>query len=265
MSDANTLLHRAHSGNKDFSWMNDGAGEESLSEEMKRSYDAVAERADDSQYLHMIDRFPVSQEAWDTMCRATADLCNIKPGDTVFDAGCGCGAWLDSIDRQFPENQIKMVGLDFSAGLIDIANRRLPNGDWRLGDARSYPDIPDNSFEVSVSFGVFFYFDSQEECIGALEELVRVTKPGGRVLVGRMNSKEKFDEMGEETVRRNYAKYVPRQCKVDSGVFWMEQAERLGITLLAVKQMGELYDIHACGDSAMGRLRHCAYFEIPLE
>ena len=44
-----------------------------------------------------------------------------------------------------------------------------------------------------------------------LEELVRVTKPGGRLMVGRMNSKEIFDQLGEETIRRNYAKYVPRQ------------------------------------------------------
>ena len=51
---------------------------------MKLSYDAVAERADETQYLHVIDRFPVSQEAWDTMCGTSAALCNIKHGDTVF-------------------------------------------------------------------------------------------------------------------------------------------------------------------------------------
>jgi len=257
-------LERAYSGNKDFSWMNDGSGQDLLSEEMKLSYDAVAERADETQYLHVIDRFPVSQEAWDTMCGTSAALCNIKHGDTVFDAGCGCGAWLDSVNRQNPEKELKMVGLDYAAGLIEIANQRLPEGTWHVGDARSYPDVPDNSFDVSVSFGVFVYFDSLDECRQALEELVRVTKPGGRIMVGRMNSKEVFDAIGEETIKRNYAKYVPRQMKVESNSFWQIEADRLGISLVAVKQMGDLYDIHACGDPAMGRLRHCVYFEKPM-
>ena len=30
-------------------------------------------------------------------------------------------------------------------------------------------------------------------------------------MVGRMNSKEIFDRLGEEHIRKNYAKYVPRQ------------------------------------------------------
>ena len=55
-----------------------------------------------------------------------------------------------------------------------------------------------------------------KECVwkqvqAGFEELVRVTKPGGRVMVGRMNSKEVFDQIGEESIKRNYAKYVPRQ------------------------------------------------------
>ena len=40
-----------------------------------------------------------------------------------------------------------------------------------------------------------------------------MTKPGGRVMVGRMNSKEVFDQIGEETIKKNYAKYVPRQVR----------------------------------------------------
>ena len=37
-----------------------------------------------------------------------------------------------------------------------------------MGDARKYEFIPDNSFDVSVSFGVFVYFDSQDEVIAGL-------------------------------------------------------------------------------------------------
>lgn len=252
------------SGNKDFSWMQDGAGSDKLSAEMQASYESVAQRADETQHLHVIDRFPITLDAWDTVCRSTSQLLDIKADDSMFDAGCGCGAWLESVARQFPEKNLKIAGLDYAPGLIDIANQRIPNGEWHVGDARKYEFIPDNSFDVSVSFGVFVYFDSQDECRTALEELVRVTKPGGRIMVGRMNSKEIFDRLGEEHIRKNYAKYVPRQCKVDSGTFWHEEAERLGLQMIAVKQMGEMYDIYAASDSAMGSLRHCVFLQKPM-
>ena len=131
-----------------------------------------------------------------------------------------------------------------------------------------------------------------------LRELARVTKPGGRVMVGRMNSKEvctafliidvldevynifgrsltKFQRrhwraIMQHTfpVRSNSIDYKacsvdPRmwlQAKVDSRSFWKVEAQAAGLELLDVKSMSELYDLQQCGDSCMGRLRHCAYF-----
>ena len=77
---------RCHSGNKDFSWMQDGAGSERLSAEMQASYESVAqpERADETQHLHVIDRFPITLDAWDTVCRSTSALLDIKAGDCMF-------------------------------------------------------------------------------------------------------------------------------------------------------------------------------------
>lgn len=33
----------------------------------------------------------------------------------------------------------------------------------RVGDARRYPDVPSNTFDLSLSFGVFFYFDGDDD------------------------------------------------------------------------------------------------------
>jgi len=87
-----------------------------------------------------------------------------------------------------------------------------------------------------------------------------VTKPGGRVMVGRMNSKEIIDQIPAEIMKRNYASYFPRQARVDSKTFWKDEAEVAGLEFLGVKAMNELYDLQQCGDACMGRLRHCAYF-----
>lgn len=134
------------------------------------------------------------------------------------------------------------------------------SSDLWVGDARDYPQVASNSFDLSISFGVFFYFDSEEEVRKGLRELARVTKPGGRVMVGRMNSKEIIDQIPEKTLKSNYAAYFPRQAKVDSRSFWKVEAQAAGLELLDVKSMSELYDLQKCGDSCMGRLRHCAYF-----
>jgi len=93
-----------------------------------------------------------------------------------------------------------------------------------------------------------------------LHELARVTKPGGVVFIGRMNTKEIIEEIPLDTMRRNYAAYFPRQARVDSRRFWKNEAKAAGLELMDVKPMEELYDLQRCGDACMGRLRHCAYF-----
>eukprot|EP00656_Telonema_subtile_P020871 TRINITY_DN2192_c0_g1_i2.p1 TRINITY_DN2192_c0_g1~~TRINITY_DN2192_c0_g1_i2.p1 ORF type:complete len:311 (+),score=57.84 TRINITY_DN2192_c0_g1_i2:127-1059(+) len=250
---------------RDFSWMGDGGNNNvPLSAEMQESYQAAAERSSADGPLHVIDRFPISQHQWDYMVANTVFPCNIRSGMSIFDAGCGAGAYLDSMLRQAPELNLTVGGIDFAPGLIEIAKKRLPEGSsLSVGDARKYEHVPSNSYDVALSFGVFFYFDNVDEVRKGLRELARVCKPGGRVMVGRMNSKEVIEQIPPETMKRNYAAYFPRQARVDSRSFWKEEGEKAGLKLDGVKSMGELYDLNTCGDNAMGRLRHCAYFTKP--
>ena len=64
--------------------MQDGAGSDKLSAEMQASYESVAQRADETQHLHVIDRFPITLDAWDTVCRSTSQLLDIKADDSMF-------------------------------------------------------------------------------------------------------------------------------------------------------------------------------------
>merc|ERR1712028_19761 len=109
-----------------FAWMQDGGNENAkLSEEMQDSYQQAALRAgkDNSQPLHVIDRFPIRQDQWDYMVRSTSMVpdCAIKDEHYIFDAGCGAGAYLDSLLRMNPTAGLKVAGIDFAPGLIDIA------------------------------------------------------------------------------------------------------------------------------------------------
>jgi len=126
-----------------------------------------------------------------------------KLGEKVFDVCCGTG----DLSFRFTSSGAKVVGLDFSEQMLQIATGRKTklqnlqlkvhrpqsqvgassigaaplkgNLDFVRGDALRAP-FPDESFEVvSIGYGLRNLADWQT----GLEEMCRVTKPGGRVLV----------------------------------------------------------------------------------
>jgi len=97
----------------------------------------------------------------------------VEPGDRVLDAACGTGD-LAVIAAKAGGN---VTGLDFSEPMLDRARRKAPELDWVRGDLLALP-FEDESFDAAtVGFGVRNVADLP----GALEELRRVLKPGGRV------------------------------------------------------------------------------------
>ena len=96
----------------------------------------------------------VGEEAWSRYVLDTARTIGIEPGSTVFEVGCGAGAWLYELDRM----GCQVAGLDGSATLIGYARAHLPRGHWTAGDAASL--APEPRCDFVVSSGVFLYFSS---------------------------------------------------------------------------------------------------------
>ena len=73
----------------------------------------------------------------------------------------------------------KVTGLDRNEVMLTVARRVAPGIEWRQGRAEALP-FPDGSFDAVVSqFGLMFFEDRE----GALKEMWRVLKPGGRLAV----------------------------------------------------------------------------------
>ena len=68
-----------------------------------------------------------------------------------------------------------MAGIDASTELIAVARNRLPTADLRVGSMFALP-WPDASFDAAVSINGIW-----GGCEGALEEVHRVLRPGGRI------------------------------------------------------------------------------------
>jgi demethylmenaquinone methyltransferase/2-methoxy-6-polyprenyl-1,4-benzoquinol methylase len=105
--------------------------------------------------------------------RATV-AATVHEGDRVLDACCGTG---DLAVAAWKAGAGHVVGLDFSERMLERARRKAPDLDWVQGDVLSL-SFDDASFEAAVvGFGVRNVVDLE----GALKELRRVLRPGGRL------------------------------------------------------------------------------------
>ncbi|MGW5280715.1 class I SAM-dependent methyltransferase [Streptomyces collinus] len=102
----------------------------------------------------------------------------LGPFSDGLDLCCGTGAGTDVLTRLCRRS---VTGLDFSAGMLDVARRNTPAGGpdvaWVRGDARALPFAP--AFDLVVSFGAFGHF-LPRELPGLFGQVHSVLRPGGR-------------------------------------------------------------------------------------
>lgn len=103
------------------------------------------------------------------------------PPRRVLDLACGTGLLARRLRDAFPDARV--VGCDFSRGMLGRATARQPDGAFARADAAHLP-FRDGAFDAVVSTEALHWFPDQ---VGALAECRRVVVPGGRVLVALVN------------------------------------------------------------------------------
>ncbi|MGE0741273.1 MAG: class I SAM-dependent methyltransferase [Hyphomonadaceae bacterium] len=107
---------------------------------------------------------------------------NIRPGLKVLDLGCGDGTTALPAARRGAD----VLGVDIAANLVAAGNRRareagLSNLRFQEGDASALRELEAGSFDLVVSiFGAMFAPRPDD----VAKEMVRVTKQGGRLVMG---------------------------------------------------------------------------------
>lgn len=113
---------------------------------------------------------------------AVVDSLGITMPLRVLDLGCGDGTTAVPLARLGAD----VVGIDIARNLVDAGNKRAAEAGlnrlkFQEGDARSLQGIDDHSFDLTISvFGAMFCPHPFE----VAKEMVRVTKPDGRVVMG---------------------------------------------------------------------------------
>jgi len=106
----------------------------------------------------------------------------ITPGLLVLDLGCGDGTTALPAARLGAD----VLGVDIASNLVAAGNRRaqaegLTNCRFQEGDASNLEELSDDSFDLTVSvFGAMF----APKPFDVAKEMVRVTRPGGRIVMG---------------------------------------------------------------------------------
>ena len=136
--------------------------------DVQRMFDAVAKRYDVTN-----DVLSLGQDRrWRQQVIHAVDA---RPGDRVLDLAAGTG----TSSQPFADRGALVVPCDFSLGMLQVGKRARPALPFTAGDGTRLP-FADASFDaVTISFGLRNIVDPA----AGLRELLRVTRPGGRLVV----------------------------------------------------------------------------------
>ena len=124
---------------------------------------------------------------------------NIAEDSLVLDAGCGNGKNMLYMQAR----DIKVIGIDFCDRLLNICKEKVLN--VKYADVRNIP-FENNTFDYVISIAVIHHLSIESDRRKAIDEMLRVCKPNGKILVSvwaleqDKNSRFKFT-LGDNIVK----------------------------------------------------------------
>ena len=107
--------------------------------------------------------------------KRVVDLVAPQRGEKILDLAAGTG----TSSQPFADAGAMVVPCDFSIGMLEVGKRDRPRLAFTAGDGTKMPFADDTFDAVTISFGLRNIVDP----IAGLRELLRVTRPGGRLVV----------------------------------------------------------------------------------
>ncbi len=118
------------------------------------------------------------QEPRIDLARETLTLAGLDGRETVADIGCGNGRYLAELTRRAHAGPV--LGVDMSPGMLHAARNGAPRAGLLVADAQALP-VRDAATDLVLSMHMLYHVPEPDR---AVRELRRITRPGGRVIVG---------------------------------------------------------------------------------
>ncbi len=148
----------------------------------------------------------------------------VLPGKKILDLGCGNGRLFEI----FKNIDVDYIGVDASEKLIEIAKQKYPKLKFQTADALNLP-FPNQYFDKVFSIRVFHHFPSKEFRAQFLQEVKRVLKPKGILILTVWNAQGCKDKTNLFRVFKNSLLKIVGMSKLDFGdamIPWGKQASR---------------------------------------
>lgn len=107
--------------------------------------------------------------------RHSARVLSPEAGELILDAGCGTGRNMEGLLGA----GARVVGIDFSAGMLEVARRTRPEASLAVADLQALLPFVDACFDAALCALVGEHL---ADLLLTLSELRRVLKPGGRLV-----------------------------------------------------------------------------------
>ena len=128
--------------------------------------------------------------------KVTTEAVAPKPGEHILDLAAGTG----TSSVPFAAAGAKVTACDMSHGMLAEGRKRHPQLEFVYGDGTDLPFEDDTFDAVTISYGLRNISDTEK----ALSEMLRVTKPGGRIVVAE------FSTPTITPVKVAYQQFLPR-------------------------------------------------------
>jgi SAM-dependent methyltransferase len=146
--------------------------------------------------------------------RRALELAAVPPGARFLDVGCGTGRWV----RRYGELGFSAVGVDATIGMLQVARYHATRAPLLTGLAQSLP-FSDAAFDCLSDITVVQHIPYELQPI-ALREMVRVLKPGGRMIMIEVIC-------GKDPRIEKDPHVFPREPRD-----WISQVEHCGVSLI---------------------------------
>ena len=129
-----------------------------------------------------------NEEEWIKLCSHFGRVIGLKENDKVLELGCGAGAFLLSLQKEF---SCKIFGIDYSESVIEIARDNL-HGTFITSDASQVSKM-NEAFDLIFLHSVMQYFPSLDYTRKIIEEAYLYLANDGKIGLLDVNDKTKED------------------------------------------------------------------------
>lgn len=169
---------------------------------------AIDQTSDPTAYIRFMDNYRRGKSDSDPeQYKPIFDLLAVQEGETILDVGCGTGGAVRALAPPVGQRG-QVIGIDASATMIAEAKARatglaLPI-EYRVADVHALP-FADNRFDGCYADGVFEILPDPQR---ALAEMVRVLRPGGRLVIPGPDADGSVIDAADRDVTRRFIHFM---------------------------------------------------------